>query len=65
MTKVDMQDLESAEVQAMGDADIKKIIAEGKGKMRPVKTVSGAALDDVIPYPLSLIPYPLSLTSTA
>jgi len=50
MMKVDMQDLKSAEVQAMSNDDIKKIITSGKGKMRPMTSVSGAALDDVVAY---------------
>jgi mono/diheme cytochrome c family protein len=54
MMKVDMQDLKSTEVQAMSDDDIKKIIANGKGKMQPVRTVSGAAVDDVVAYVRSL-----------
>ena len=54
MMKVDMKDLKSADVQAMADSDIKKIVTDGKGKMKPVKTVSGAALDDVVAYVHSL-----------
>lgn len=54
MMKVDMKDLKSAEIQAMSDDDIKKIVTDGKGKMKPVKTVSGAALDDVVAYVRSL-----------
>jgi ribosomal protein L19E len=54
MMKVDMQDLKSTEVQAMSDDDIKKVITDGKGKMKPVKTVSGASLDDVVAYVRSL-----------
>jgi mono/diheme cytochrome c family protein len=54
MMKVDMRDLKSAEVQAMSDDDLKKVIAEGKGKMKPAKAVSGAALDDVVAYVRSL-----------
>ncbi len=50
MMKVDMQDLKSAEVQAMSNDDIKTIITGGKGKMRPVTSVSGPAVDDVIAY---------------
>jgi mono/diheme cytochrome c family protein len=50
MMKVDMKNLGSAEVQAQGDADIAKIITEGKGKMKPVKTVSGPAVDNVVAY---------------
>jgi hypothetical protein len=50
MFKVDMQDLKSAEVQAISDDDLKKIITGGKGKMRPVTSVSGVVLDDVVAY---------------
>jgi len=50
MMKVDMKDLKAPEVQAMSNDDIKKIITGGKGKMRPVTSVSGAALDDVAAY---------------
>jgi len=50
MMKVDMKDLKSAEVQAISNDEIKKIITGGKGKMRPVTSVSGAALDDVAAY---------------
>jgi len=39
--------------QASND-DIKKVIAEGKGKMKPVKTVNGEAVDDVAAYVHSL-----------
>ena len=54
MFKVDMRDLKSAEVQAMSDEDLKKIMTGGKGKMRPVTSVSGVALDDVVAYVRSL-----------
>src|ERR1700720_1605046 len=54
MMKVEMKDLKSDEVQAMSDADIKKIISDGKGKMKPVKTVSGADADNVVAYIRSL-----------
>jgi mono/diheme cytochrome c family protein len=50
MMKVEIQDLKSAEVQAMSNDDLKKIIASGKGKMRPISSVSGSALDDVAAY---------------
>ena len=33
-------DLGSKEVQALNDADIAKVITEGKGKMQPVKDLS-------------------------
>ena len=54
MMKVEMQDLKSPEVQGMADGEIKKIIAEGKGKMMPVKSVTGAAADNVVAYVRSL-----------
>ncbi len=48
--KVEMQNLQGAEVQAMSEADIKKIIVEGKGKMKPVSSVTGSAADEVAAY---------------
>jgi mono/diheme cytochrome c family protein len=54
MMKVDMKDLKASEVQALSDEDMKEIIVKGKGKMKPVKTVSGPALEDVIAYVRSL-----------
>ena len=54
MFKVDMRSLSSSEVQAMSDADMKKIISEGKGKMHPISSVTGASLDDVVAYVRSL-----------
>jgi mono/diheme cytochrome c family protein len=50
MMKVEMKDLRSPEVQGMSAADIKTVITAGKGKMKPVTTVTGAAIDDVIAY---------------
>ena len=54
MMKVDMKDLKASEVQALSDEDMKEVITKGKGKMKPVKTVSGPAVDDVIAYVRSL-----------
>ncbi len=54
MMKVDMKDLKATEVQALSDDDMKTIITEGKGKMKPVKAVSGPGVDDVIAYVRSL-----------
>ncbi|MEP6715805.1 MAG: cytochrome c [Terriglobia bacterium] len=42
--------LGSPEVQAKSDADLKKVITNGKGKMPAVKSVTGAAIDDVVAY---------------
>lgn len=54
MMKVDMRDLKSAEVQSMSAADLRAVIEKGKGKMKPVKTVSGADVDNVVAYVKSL-----------
>jgi mono/diheme cytochrome c family protein len=50
MMKVDMKDLKAADVQARSADDMKKIISDGNGKMKPVKTVTGPALDDVVAF---------------
>jgi mono/diheme cytochrome c family protein len=50
MMKVEMHPLGSAEVQAQSDTDLKNIIAHGKGKMKPVASVTGKAADDVVAY---------------
>lgn len=50
MMKVDIKDLKSPEVQAKSDADLKKVIAEGQGKMKPIASVTGASQDDVVAY---------------
>ena len=50
MMKVEMRPLGSAEVQALSDEDMRKIITEGKGKMKPVATVTGKSVDDVIAF---------------
>ncbi len=54
MFKVEMRPLGSAEVQAESDDQIKKVITDGQGKMRPVKTITGSTLDDVVAYVRSL-----------
>ena len=54
MMKVEMKDLKSAEVQGMSDDDLKKVISDGKGKMKPIKTVTGADADNVVAYIRSL-----------
>jgi len=53
MMKVDIKDLKSADVQAMSDDDLKKVITEGKGKMKPVSAASGSAAD-IVAYIRSL-----------
>jgi len=49
MLKVEIQDLKVAS-KSLKDADIHKIVTEGKGKMVAVKSVTGADLDNVIAY---------------
>ena len=56
MMKVEMLDLKSAEVQALSNDAIKKVVTEGKGKMPAVKTVTGAAADNVAAYVHTLGP---------
>jgi mono/diheme cytochrome c family protein len=48
--KVDIKDLGSSDVQAMSDADLKKVVTDGKGKMQPIKSVTGKSVDDVVAY---------------
>jgi len=50
MMKVDVPDLKSAAVQALSDDDIKKVISEGKGKMKPVKSVAGKDINDIVAF---------------
>ena len=40
----------SEEIQKKSDADLKKIVTEGKGKMKPVKDLSDADMGNVIAY---------------
>jgi mono/diheme cytochrome c family protein len=54
MMKVDMKDLGSAEIQKMSDEDLKETITKGKGKMKPVKSVAGKDIDNVVSYVRSL-----------
>jgi len=49
MMKVELKDLKTVDA-----ADIKKTVAEGKGKMKPVASVSGADADNVVAYIASL-----------
>lgn len=48
--KVEMKNLGAADVQALSDDNLKKAITSGQGKMKPVKSVSGKAVDDVVAY---------------
>ena len=48
MMKVELKPLSSS------TADVKKIVTEGQGKMKPVVGVAGADLDNVVAYVQSL-----------
>jgi len=50
LMKVEMRALGSAEVQAQPDAKIADIIKSGTGKMKPVSSVSGKQIDDVVAF---------------
>jgi hypothetical protein len=50
MMKVELRDLKSPAVQAASDADLAKIVTSGKGKLKPVSSVSGASVDHVAAY---------------
>lgn len=48
MMKVELKPLSES------SADVKKVVSEGQGKMKPVSGVSGADLDNVVAYVQSL-----------
>ena len=48
--KVELKPLTSKEVQSMSDADLKKTVLEGAGKMKPIKDVDAKGADDIIAY---------------
>jgi mono/diheme cytochrome c family protein len=48
MFKVEMPHLSSKEVQSKSDADLKTIITNGKGKMKPVGGLTDKQADEVI-----------------
>jgi mono/diheme cytochrome c family protein len=50
MMKVEIENLGSHDVQSLGDEDLKKIVTDGKGKMKPIHFVTGKSVDDVIAY---------------
>ena len=53
--KVELKPLTSKEVQSMSDADLKKVILEGTGKMKPIKDVDAKGADDVVAYLRTLV----------
>ena len=52
--KITMKDLRDPSVTAKSDAEWRKMITAGVGKMKPVTTLTGSAVDDVIAYSRSL-----------
>jgi mono/diheme cytochrome c family protein len=52
--KVEMLHLGDPAVQKLSDDELKAAITGGKGKMKPVKSVTGKAADDVVAYMRSL-----------
>ena len=54
MFNVEMKPLTSKEVQAKSDADLKKVMLEGSGKMKTVKDLDAKGADDIVAYLRSL-----------
>jgi len=50
MFNVEMHPLSSKEVQSKTDAEFKKIITTGNGKMKPISGLSDQQIDDVIAF---------------
>jgi mono/diheme cytochrome c family protein len=50
MFKVEMKPLSSKEIQAKSDADLKKVILEGSGKMKGVTGIDAKNADDIVAY---------------
>ncbi|MBZ5617329.1 MAG: cytochrome c [Acidobacteriia bacterium] len=50
MMNVTQRPLASKEVQARPDAELKKVILEGQGKMKPVNGVTAKQADDIVAY---------------
>jgi mono/diheme cytochrome c family protein len=48
--KVEMHNLGSKEVQSKSDADLKKMMLEGTGKMKGVKDIDAKGADDILAY---------------
>ena len=50
MLKAEMRPLGSKEVMARSDADFKKVVLDGNGKMKAVKDIDAAGLDNLVAY---------------
>ncbi len=53
-SKLTIPNLASKDVQALSDAELKKIITEGKGNMKPVKGLSEGDLANLLAFIRSL-----------
>jgi mono/diheme cytochrome c family protein len=49
-----IKDMKSPEIQALSNDDMKTVVTAGKGKMKPVTSVTGNSVDDVVAYVKSL-----------
>jgi mono/diheme cytochrome c family protein len=50
MLNVEMRQLGSKEVQSQSDSDLKKVILEGRGKMKAAAGIDTKTADDVVAY---------------
>ena len=50
MFQVEMKLLSGKEVQSKSDADLKKIVIDGTGKMKAVKDLDAKSADDIVSY---------------
>jgi mono/diheme cytochrome c family protein len=50
LLKVELRPLGSKEVQAASDSDLKKVLLQGKGKMKGVAGLDDKSADDVVAY---------------
>jgi len=50
MLKVKFKHLGAADVQAKSDADLKKVVSDGTGKMKGIKDIEAKGLDDVLAF---------------
>lgn len=54
MMKVEMRDLSAKEVQDKSDADLKKVMTAGEGKMKPVTGMTDKDVNDILAFVRSL-----------
>lgn len=50
MLKAEIKALGSADVQGKSDDDLKKVITQGSGKMKPIAGLSTKQVDDLVAY---------------